>query len=113
MTWPVVRRALMKHVAIIGMGCLLAVALSWALISCSVLYRSHGSLGIRCGLLATASDPYLDGSHKLFQECSWHIGNATRIWGETYGLKLRRLYLSLEVRHTNPRITPDEARENE
>ena len=37
MKWPVLRGALMKHVAIIGMGCLLAVALSWALISCSVL----------------------------------------------------------------------------
>lgn len=103
----------MKHVTIIGMRCLLAVALSWALISCSVLYRSHGSLGIRCGLLATASDPYLDGYRKLFQECSWHIGNATRTWGETYGLKLRRLYVSLEVRHCNPLITPDEAGEKE
>ena len=88
MTWPVLRGASMKHVTIIGMGCLLAVALSWALISCSVLYRSYGSLGIRCGLLATASNPYLDGSRKLFQECSWHIGNATRSWGETHGLKL-------------------------
>lgn len=103
----------MKHVTIIVMGCLLAVAPSWALISCSVFYHNHGSLGIRCGLLAITSDPCLDGSRKLFQKCSWHLGNATRTWGETYGLKLRRLYLSLEVRHTNPRITPDEATENE
>ena len=42
--------ALMKHVTIIGMGCLLAVALSWALISCSVPYHSDGSFGIRCGV---------------------------------------------------------------
>jgi len=103
----------MKLGTLISMGYLLAMALSWALIWCSVLYPNHSSLGIRCGLLATANDPYLDGSRKPFQKCSWHIGNATRTWGETYGLKLRRLYVSLEVRHCNPRITPDEARENE
>ena len=54
MTWPVLRRALMKQVTIIGMGCLLAVALSWALITCSALYHNHDSLGIRCGLLTDA-----------------------------------------------------------
>ena len=31
MPWPVLRGALMKHVTIIGMRCLLAVALPWAL----------------------------------------------------------------------------------
>jgi hypothetical protein len=103
----------MKRITMMGMGCLLAVAVSWTLILCSALYHSHGSLSIRCGLLATASDSYLDDSRKVFQKCSWHIGNATRTWGETYGLRLRRLYLSLEVSHTNPLFTPDATSENE
>ncbi len=89
------------------------LALSGALIWCAVLYHNHGSLGFRCGLLASVSDPYLDGSRKPFQTCSWHLGNGTRTWGNTYGLKVHRLYFSLEIRHTNPHITPDEARENE
>jgi len=70
-------------------------------------------MALRCGLLPTASDPYLDGSRKPFQRCSWHLGNGTRDWGQTYGVKLNRLYFSLEVRHTDPRITADEARENQ
>jgi len=100
-----------KRVTIISRGCSLAVALSWSLIWCSLLYHNHGCLGFRCGLLATASDPYLDGFRKPYQKCSWHLGNGTRTWGETYGLEFYRLYISMEVRHTNPRITPDEARE--
>ena len=100
MTWPVLRGASIKHVTIIGMRCLLAVALSWALISCSVLYRSHGSLGIRCGLLATASDPYLDGSRKLFQKCSWLamvIPVCSRNAAQRYFVPFRALKMAVSI----------------
>jgi hypothetical protein len=103
----------MKRHATVIMVYVMALALSGALVWCAVLYHSHGSLRFRGGLLATASDPYLDGSRKLFQICSWHLGNGTRTWGKTYGVKVNRLYLSMEVRHTNTRISADEARENE
>ncbi len=85
-----------KRASTIALVCLLASALSGALIWCALLYHHHGSLGFRCGLLPTASDPYLDGSRKLFQKCSWHLGSGTRTWGETYGVKLSRLYLSMD-----------------
>ena len=64
-------------------------------------------------MLATANDELLGGSNKTFQQCSWHLGDGTRTWGETYGLKVRRLYVSMEVEHINPSITPREAREDE
>ena len=48
-------------------------------------------------------------SAATFQSGSWHFGNGTRTWGETYGIKLGRLYLGIEVKHTNPRISVTEA----
>jgi len=108
-----VERIDVKRTRAVILACLLAVAMSGTLIWCGVLYHDHGCLGFRGGLLATYSDPYLDGSGKPFQRCSWHLGNGTRTWGETYGVKLGRLFLSMEVRHTNPRIIPDEAGESE
>jgi hypothetical protein len=78
-----------------------------------VLHHSHGSVSFRCGLLSTANDPYLDGSGRVFQQVSWHLGNATRTRGETYGLKIHRCYLSMQVTHLNPRVTPAEAGEDQ
>jgi hypothetical protein len=95
------------------LACLLALAIAGAAVWCSLLYGNHGSLGFRCGLLAAGNDPYLDGSGKVFQKCSSHLGNGTHTWGETYGFKVRRLYVSMEIGHTNPRVTPREAREDE
>ena len=103
----------MKRPATVIIASLIPLALSGALVWCALLYHSHGSLRFRGGLLASTSDPYLDGSRKLFQKCSWHLGHGTRTWGNTYGVKVNRLYLSMEVRHTNPRISADEAREKE
>jgi hypothetical protein len=74
---------------------------------------SHVSF--HCGLLTPANDPFgqfLDGSGRVFQQGSWHKGNATRTWGETYGIKLRRFCLTMQVTHINPRVTPVEARED-
>jgi hypothetical protein len=47
----------------------------------------------------------------VFQKGNWHFGNATRTWGETYGVKLNRFYLSLSVKHINPLVSRKEARE--
>jgi len=95
------------------LACLLALVIAGVAVWRSLHYGDHGSFGFRCGLLAAANDPYLDGSGKVFQKGSWHLGNGTRTWGETYGLKVHRLYVSMKVGHTNPRITPREAREEE
>ena len=103
----------MKRPATVIMASSMVLALSGTLVWWAVFHHSPGSLRLRGGLLATASDPYLDGPRKLFQQCSWHLGNGTRTWGKTYGAKMNRLYLSVEVRHTNPYISADEARENE
>ena len=103
----------MKRVSTTVPAFLLALTISVVLIPCALLCRNHPSVGFRCGLLATASDPYLDGSRRLLQKRTWHLGNGTRTWGETYGMKYNRLYLSLELSHTNPRLTANEAREND
>ena len=79
------------------------------------LYANHGSVSFGCGLLSPANDPFgqfLDGSGRVLQQGSWHKGNATRTWGETYGIKIRRCYLTMEVTHINPRVSPAEARED-
>jgi hypothetical protein len=73
----------------------------------------HSSVIFRCGLLGRANDPYLDGSGRTFQRCTWHLGVGTRTWGETYGFKVRRVYVSMQVKHINPRLTAREAREDE
>jgi len=78
---------------------------------CLALYASNGSLHVCCGLLPTAKDEYLDNSGRVFQSLSWHFGNARRTWGETYGLKISRAYLSVQVTHVNPSISGEEANE--
>jgi len=94
-------------------ACVLALVVLACAVWCAVIYANYGSLSLRCGMLATPKAPYLDGSGRNFQECSWHLGNATRTWGETYGVRLWRAYVSVEVRHTNPSISPHEAKEDE
>lgn len=94
------------------MASALAVAVTVMVVFCVPLHANHGSISFRCGMLATPNDPYLDNSNRLFQQCSWHLGIGTRTWGETYGIKMRRVYVSMGVRHTNPSITPSEAGEN-
>lgn len=80
---------------------------------CLVLLDSnHCSLAFRCGLLPR-NDSYLDGTGRVFQKCTWHLGNATRTWGETYGIKVFRLYFSLGVKHTNPQVTLKDAHEDD
>ncbi len=78
-----------------------------------VLRDGHGSVSFHCGLLSTASDPYLDGSGHVFQRATWHLGNGTRTWGETHGVKIQRCYLSVQVTHLNPHFTATEAREDQ
>ncbi len=90
----------------------LAVAVPVMVVFCVRLYANQGSISVRCGMLATANEPYLDNPNRLFQKVSWHLGIGTRTWGETYGIKVRRVYLSVQVTHTNPRLTPSEAGED-
>ena len=62
-------------------------------------------------MLPTSRDEFLDGSGRLFQEGSWHFGNALRTKGETYGVKFGRGYLTVEVTHVDSRYSKVEARE--
>jgi hypothetical protein len=77
---------------------------------CFGLYAGDGSLSIWTGKFAPG-DPY--GSGKIFQEVSWHLGIGTRTWGETYTLRVRHHYVSLQVKHRNRLITPAEAKEED
>jgi hypothetical protein len=77
------------------------------------LYCQKGSLHLYWGMLPNAKSSFLDGSNGLFQHCSWHLGNGTRTWGETYGIRFRRPYLNVEVKHLNPNIHPAEARDED
>ena len=90
-----------------GLIVLIAGIFAW----CLALYVSNGSLHVSCGLLPTANDEYLDNSGHVFQKVSWHLGNARRTWGETYGLKVRRAYFSVAVTHVNPGVSAEEANE--
>ena len=103
----------MKRLFVQLMLCALAVAVTGMAVWCVQPYANHNSDNFRCGLLGRANDPYLDGSGRTFQRCTWHIGIGTRTWGETYGFKVHRIYVSMEVKHTNLRLTPKEAREHE
>ena len=76
-----------------------------------VLRATYTSLGLNCGLLPTENDSFLDGSGEALQKCSWHLGNGRRTWGETYGVKVKRAYVSLQVMHRNPDVSESEARE--
>ena len=76
-----------------------------------VLFGNDSPLHLWGGLLAKTSDQYLDGSGRAFQKASWHLGNGTRTWGETYGVKVGHFYMSLSVKHVNPSLTPKQAGE--
>lgn len=103
----------MKRLLLQIMLCALAAAFTGMAVWCVQLYAHHGSVRFRCGLLATAKEQYLDGSGRILQRCSWHLGVGTRTWGETYGFKVYRIYISMEVKHVNLRLTPREAREDD
>ena len=103
----------MKRRFLQSMLCALAVAVTGMAVWCIQPRAKRSSIHFRCGLLGKANDPYFDGSGRTFQRCAWHLGIGTRTWGETYGFKVRRIYASMEVKHTNPRLTPREAREDE
>lgn len=75
--------------------------------------NSNTSFYLDAGVLATATDEYLDGTGHVFQRGSWHLGNALRTRGETYGLKVNRYYLTFCVKHINPRVSPEEAHESD
>jgi hypothetical protein len=76
-----------------------------------VLRGTHTRFGFHCGLLPTANDSFLDGSGEAVQKCTWHLGNGRRTWGETYGVKIKRAYVTLQVMHRNPDVSESEARE--
>jgi hypothetical protein len=103
----------MKRLFVQLMLCALAVAVTGMAVWRVQPWANRSSARFRCGLLGRANDPYLDDSGKTFQRCTWHIGIGTRTWGETYDFKLRRVYVSMQVTHVNPRLTPREAREDE
>jgi hypothetical protein len=71
----------------------------------------NGSLSLWYGVLPSPKDQYLDGSGRMFQKGSWHLGNATRTWGETYGIKFDRFYLTLSVKHINSSVSEKDAHE--
>jgi hypothetical protein len=90
----------------------LAVLVTAAAVWVGVLYANHGSLSFHRGTLAT-NDQFLDGSGKMFQRGTWHLGNGTRTWGETYGVNIFRAYVTVQVTHRNPQVTPQQAREDQ
>ena len=71
----------------------------------------HNSISFMGGFLPASHDQYLDGSGRVFQKGTWHLGNATRTWGETCGIKIGRGYVGLQVTHVNPNQTPEAANE--
>jgi hypothetical protein len=75
------------------------------------VYPKYGSICLRCGILPNSKDDYLDGSRRLFQRCGWHLGDGTYMWGTTYGIKVDRAYLSMQVTHIDPRRTAEEAKD--
>src|SRR6478752_7796167 len=70
--------------------------------------RDHISISFGTGIL-TKPDDYLDGSNHVFQKGGFHLGNGTHVWGETYGMKVDRFYVTMGVLHTNPKVTAEEA----
>jgi hypothetical protein len=54
-----------------------------------------------CSGLLNGTD-FLDGSTSVFQSISWHMADATKCWGDTYGLKIGKLFWSLSVMHGRP-----------
>jgi hypothetical protein len=96
------------HILAATLGVLVTAVAVWV----GVLYANHGSLSFHRGSLA-ANDQFLDGSGDMFQRCSWHLGNATRTWGETYGVNIFRGYVTVQVTHRNPQVTPQQASEDQ
>ena len=94
-------------------ACGLAAAALAVAVLVVALYANHGSLAFQWGRLPTSNDPYLDGTGRVFQTGSWHLGNATRTRGETYGVKIGRCYVTLGVTHINPLVTAREAHEDD
>ena len=93
------------------MACILAALVSTLGGWCVVLYANHSSLQFWCGLLPTVNDEFLDGSGKTFQKGGWHLGDGSHIWGEACGLKVSRIYLTMGIKHVNPKRTAEEAKE--
>jgi hypothetical protein len=96
------------HILAAMLGVLVTVVVVWV----GVLYANHGSLSFHRGSLA-AHQQFLDGSGDMLQRCTWHLGNGTRTWGETYGVKIFGGYVTVEVTHINPQVTPQQAREDQ
>jgi len=71
----------------------------------------HDRLALHCGLLPASNDQFLDNSGHFFQRCSWHLGDGTRTSGETFGIKIRRAYVTLQITNPIGSKTPAEARE--
>jgi hypothetical protein len=78
-----------------------------------VLRGTHTSFGFNCSMLPTGNDSFLDGSGEALQKCTWHLGNGRRTCGETYGVKVKRAYVRLQVKHTNPDVSESETREGD
>ena len=57
-------------------------------------------------------ETYLDGTRHVFQRGSWHMGDGTRLYGFTYGVKIGRFYFTYGTIHgdpIDPLIEPDDA----
>ena len=99
------RRAVSRAIALASAGLTIAIV-------CLTGYLFLvGSLSIWGGTLPSAKSDYLDGTGHMFQRGGWHLGNALRTRGETYGIKMHRFYLTVCVKHVDPRVSPEEANE--
>jgi len=63
------------------------------------------SLNMSAGVLA-ANGTFLNSSRSTFQRCGWHLGDATKCWGNTYGILIGRFYWKIEVMHGRPEDCP-------
>src|SRR4051812_1198811 len=68
-------------------------------------------LRLSSGWLASSDAHHLDNSENVFQRTTWHLGNGTRTRGSTYGNKVARAYLGIQVTRVDSRVTPEEAQE--
>ncbi len=89
----------------------ISVLFGLALASWSGLHNPHGSLRVGYGVLRPG-EVFLDGSSRMFQRISWHLGTGVRTWGTTYGMKFGTAYLTLQVTHVDRRWTPTQAGED-
>lgn len=93
----------------VALGALLLCVSVWV----ATVYSRHGRLRFDCGILPSANDPFLDGSGAVLQRTSWHLGDGTRTSGDTFGVKIRSCFLSLQITRVNPRRSAKEAGEEE